>query len=183
LNWRIPFACAALLAAASPLLPLHSSSAGSGGFPGWPANWEGASLTPMPGSPQDEYFTRDFPGKVARFAAGDAQVVIRWVNSPTRRLHPAAHCFTGAGYHIEPRPMRQSRGEGGSSGLMSCFAASKGSEVLDVCEQLRDGTGNSWPDVSAWYWNAVAAPAGSSWWSFVVVERVVAGREPTDHGS
>jgi len=28
-----------------------------------------------------------------------------------------------------------------------------------------------------------AAPAGSSWWSFVVVERVVAGREPTDHGS
>jgi hypothetical protein len=168
LNWRIPFACAVLLAAATPLLPQRPSSANSGGFPGWPMAWEGEPLEPIPASPQDEYFTRDFPGKVARFAAADAQVVIRWVNSPTRRLHPAAHCFTGAGYHIEPRPMRQ---RAAGAGLMSCFAASKDGETLEVCEQLRDGAGNNWPDVSAWYWHALAAPAGGSWWSYVVVKR------------
>jgi hypothetical protein len=174
MNWRVFFALALLLAASAPLLPRSSPPADSTGFPGWPATFEGQSLTPMQASKQDEYFTRDFPGKVARFAARDAQVVIRWVNSPTRRLHPASHCFAGAGYRIEPRPMRQ-RGNGG---LMSCFAASRHGEVLEVCEQLRDGAGNSWPDVSAWYWHAVTAPAGSSWWSYVVVER-----ELTDRGS
>ncbi len=163
------------MAASAPLLPRSSSPADSAGFPGWPSTYDGNSLAPMAASKQDEYFTRDFPGKVARFAAGDTQVVIRWVNSPTRRLHPAAHCFAGAGYQIEPRPMRQRAHQGG---LMSCFAASRGGEVLEVCEQLRDSAGNSWPDVSAWYWHAVTAPSGSSWWSYVVVEH-----ELTDHGS
>jgi hypothetical protein len=61
-------------------------------------------------------------------------VVIRWVNAPTRRLHPASHCFQGA-------------------------------------SSLRGTQGETWPDVSSWYWSALTAPAGSSWWSFVVVER------------
>ena len=104
---------------------------------------------------------------MARFAAQDRQIVIRWVSSPTRRLHPASHCFTGAGYAVEPRPMRRSRdGE-----LMGCFAARKNGETLHVCEQLRDSTGASSPDVSSWYWHALIAPAGNSWWSYVSVER------------
>ena len=175
MNGRVLFVLALLLAASAPLLPRNSAPADSSGFPGWPAAYEGLPLTPLPASRQDEYFTRDFPGKVARFAAGEAQVVIRWVNSPTRRLHPAAHCFAGVGYHIAPRPMRRS-GTGGE--LMSCFAASKDGETLAVCEQMRDAAGRSWPDVSAWYWHAVLAPAGSSWWSYVVVRR-----ELTDRGS
>lgn len=175
MTWRILFLLSLALAGFAPLLPDSTSPAATAGFPGWPTDFDGMALTRMPVGEQDAYFTRDFPGQVARFSTRDAQVVIRWVNSPTRRLHPAAHCFAGSGYHIEPRPMRQ---HGASNGLMSCFAASKGGEVLQVCEQLRDSTGGSWPDVSAWYWHAVAAPAGSSWWSYVVVER-----ELTDRGS
>jgi hypothetical protein len=157
------------LAAAAPLLPkpgLPRLSAAAD-FPGWPRTYEGAMLERMAPGAQDAWFARDFPGKVARFTARDRQVVVRWVNSPTRRLHPASQCFAGAGYAIEPLPMRKSA----DGALMGCFTARKGAEALDVCEQLRDSTGGSWPDISAWYWHALAAPAGESWWSYVVVTR------------
>ncbi len=167
---RILLALALTAAAVTPLLPRAPAPhvVTHSGFPGWPREFEGVALEPVPASAQDSFFTRDFPGRVARFAAQDRQIVVRWVSAPTRRLHPAGHCFTGAGYAVEPRPMRRSKdGE-----LMSCFAARKHVETLHVCEQLRDSTGASSPDVSSWYWHAVIAPAGNSWWSYVVVERV-----------
>lgn len=156
-------------AAAAPLLPKAELPrlTGTAEFPGWPASYEGAPLARMAPGPQDAWFERDFPGRVARFSARDRQVVVRWVNSPTRRLHPASHCFAGAGYAIEPGPMRRSA----DGGLMSCFVARKGAESLSVCEQFRDSAGASWPDVSAWYWHALTASAGETWWSFVTVER------------
>jgi hypothetical protein len=157
------------LATASPLLPKVKLPAGAGTavFPGWPERADGRPLTPLPPAAQDVYFTRDFPGKVARFTSGGRQVVLRWVNAPTRRLHPASHCFAGAGYQVQPLPMDVSS----DGSLLSCFSARKPREALRVCEQLRGDGGRSWPDISSWYWNAVAAPAGSSWWSYVFVER------------
>ena len=155
-------------AAVAPLLPKARLTAneGTAEFAGWPASFEGRSLSPLPPAAQDVYFTRDFPGKVARFASGSRQVVVRWVNSPTRRLHPASHCFAGAGYAIHPLPMNVAA----DGSLMSCISARKAGEALRVCEQLQGAAGQSWPDISSWYWHAVAAPAGSSWWSYVVVE-------------
>ena len=169
MNARAILLAAMLLAAASPLLPKASLPGGAGAavFPGWPSHLDGQPLTRLPPTEQDAYFTRDFPGKVARFAAGGRQVVLRWVNAPTRRLHPASHCFAGAGYMIEPLPMAV----GGDGSLMSCFSARKPGEALRVCEQLRGAGADSWPDISSWYWHAVAAPSGSSWWSYVLVER------------
>jgi hypothetical protein len=165
----ILFALMLGFAAASPLLPKVKLTGGAGTaiFPGWPANFDGQALTPMPPAAQDVYFTRDFPGKVARFSAEGRQVVLRWVNAPTRRLHPASHCFAGAGYQVQPLPMDVSS----DGSLMSCFSARKPREALRVCEQLRHDDGRSWPDISSWYWHALAAPAGSSWWSYVMVER------------
>lgn len=162
------FAVSLLLAATAPLLPRTRPDASeAAGFPGWPARFDGQPLQSMVAAPEDAYFTRGFPGKVARFASGNRQVVVRWVNSATRRLHPARHCFAGAGYEIHPQPMaHDANGE-----LMSCFSARKAGNALRVCEVLR-GTGTeSWPDVSSWYWHALSAPAGKSWWSFVIVER------------
>jgi hypothetical protein len=157
------------LASAAPLLPRPALPGAAGGavFPGWPTEFDGVKLERMAPGREDAWFTRDFPGKVARFAARDRQVVMRWVSSPTRRLHPASHCFTGAGYAVTPAPMARTR----DGALMSCFNARRGNDALKVCEQLRDPTGQSWPDVSAWYWHALTSPAGGSWWSFVVVER------------
>lgn len=156
------------LASAAPLLPRPASprATQAAEFPGWPAQFDGVPLSRMAPGREDVWFTRDFPGRVARFAAKDTQVVVRWVNSPTRRLHPASQCFAGAGYAISPAPMRKSA----DGALMSCFVAHKGDHALRVCEQIRDSAGASWPDVSAWYWHAVMAPARSAWWSYVVVE-------------
>lgn len=165
---RLFFLCL-VLAAAAPLLPKPGlpQAGAAGDFPSWPSSFEGQPLERMAPGPQDDWFARDFPGKVARFSSGQRQVVMRWVNSPTRRLHPASHCFAGAGYAIGPLPMRRSADDQ----LMSCFVARKGGEALNVCEQLRGSNGGSWPDVSAWYWHAVAAPATEAWWSTVIVER------------
>jgi hypothetical protein len=160
------------LAAFAPLLPRTPMPrlGAAADFPGWPTRFEGVALARMAPGREDGWFARDFPGKVARFSAGDRQVVVRWVNSPTRRLHPASHCFTGAGYALAPEPMTRTQ----DGALMSCFTARKGREALKVCEQFRDSKGGSYPDVSAWYWHALAAPAGSAWWSFVIVERAAA---------
>ena len=163
------FLLALALASAAPLFPRPTLS-GNGtpaSFPGWPAEFEGAALARMAPGREDAWFTRDFPGKVARFSARDRQIVVRWVSSPTRRLHPASQCFTGAGYAVTPAPMARSR----DGALMSCFTARRGVEALKVCEQLRDDAGRSWPDVSAWYWHALTSPAGGAWWSYVIVER------------
>jgi len=155
------------IAATAPLLPKASVPQAQGAtFGGWPRTFDGEPLRPLAAGPQDAWFARDFPGKVARFAAGGKQVVIRWVNAPTRRLHPAAHCFEGAGYQLSPLPM----GRSANGALMSCFSARKDGEALRICEQLRGTDEATWPDVSSWYWSALAAPAGSSFWSYVVVE-------------
>jgi len=40
-----------------------------------------------------------------------------------------------------------------------------------VRQVIRDERGESWPDVSAWYWNALFASSSAPWWSFVVAEK------------
>jgi hypothetical protein len=163
------FGVALVLAAIAPAIPRQAPSveATARGFAGWPRSLDGAPLTRLPPGPQDEWFARDFPGRVARFATQDKQVVIRWVDSPTRRLHPANQCFRGAGYSIARRPMRLA----GNGDAMSCFAASKGTDVLEVCEKIEAASGRTWSDVSSWYWSALARPDPGGWWSYVVVTR------------
>ena len=163
------FCAAAVLASIAPALPRPTPSADDAAheFPGWPRHFDGAPLSRLPPGPQDEWFARDFPGRVARFATQDKQVVIRWVDSPTRRLHPASQCFRGAGYSIAQLPMRLA----GGAGAMSCFAATKGADVLEVCEKIEDANGRTWSDVSSWYWGALARPDAAGWWSYVVVTR------------
>jgi hypothetical protein len=163
------FGVTLVLAAIAPALPRQAppAEAGARNFPGWPRSYDGAPLTRLPPGPQDAWFTRDFPGRVARFTTPDKQVVIRWVNTPTRRLHPANHCFRGAGYSLAERPMRLTR----NGGVMSCFTASKDTDVLEVCERIEAASGRTWSDVSAWYWGALLRPDPGGWWSYVVVTR------------
>lgn len=171
---RLAFVALLLAAGLAPLAPAgHGSEAPAANFPGWPAAFEGRRLTPMPAAAEDAFFARDFPGRIARFTDGRRQIVLRWVSEPTRRLHPAAHCFAGVGYAIAPQPLRHAP----DGALMGCFAARKGAVALRVCEILRDGQGRSWADVSAWYWSALLAPAPGAWWSTVIVEPEAAGPE------
>jgi hypothetical protein len=163
------FLLAALAAAVAPLLGgANDAGAASAGFPGWPTQYEGRPLTAMPLTPRENSFVRDFPGRVGRFSDGQREIIMRWVDAPTRRLHSAADCFRGIGYGITPLPVRKD----GSGAAMSCFRAGHGGDAIAVCELIRDERGGIWPDVSAWYWNAMFGASRGPWWSFVVAERM-----------
>ena len=162
------FVLAALCAALMPLFHWANDVAmAATTFPGWPSHYEGRPLTAMALTQREDAFVRDFPGRVGRFSDGTREIIVRWVAAPTRRLHSAADCFRASGYTISPMPVRRD-----AAGVaMGCFRASQRANKMMVCELIRDEQGESWPDVSAWYWNAVFGSGRGPWWSFVIAER------------
>src|SRR5258708_552827 len=163
------FLLTAIAAALAPLVHRVSDAAlaAIGDFPGSPARYEGHALAQLPLTRREDAFVRDFPGRVGRFSDGRREIIIRWVGAPTRLLHPAADCFRGSGYSIAPMPVR--RDAAGSA--MSCFRASQQADRMIVCEVINDEHGESWPDVSAWYWSALFAAGSAPWWAFLVAEK------------
>lgn len=160
-------ACA--VAALLPFLPARtesSSHAGAVAFPGWPAEFEGKPLTALPMTELEQRFNSDFPGKINRFTDGKREIIIRWVTEATRKLHPSSDCFQGLGYAVKPLPVR--RDDKGS--LWSSFDATKGSDRLRVYERIHSDTGETWTDVSAWYWAALQTGSGS-WWAITIAEK------------
>jgi hypothetical protein len=158
------------IAAGVPFLPAQSKTppgtAGTVVFPGWPAEFEGKALTQLPLNAIENSFASDFPGRIARFTDGEREVIIRWVTEPTRKLHPSSDCFQGLGYSV--KPLAAHRDEHGS--LWARFAATKGNERLVVYEQVHADSGETWTDVSAWYWSALQHDSGS-WWAITIAEK------------
>lgn len=158
---------AVLPAAIAPLLQRGGSGASAVAFPGWPSHYEGQLLTELPLSAREQAFLRDFPGRVGRFSDGRREIIIRFVDTPTRKLHPAADCLRGIGYSV--RSTAPARAADGAT--MACFHATRGEETIRICELTRDQHGDSWPHVSAWYWSGLLGRSRPPWWSFVVAER------------
>ena len=160
-------ACA--VAALVPFLSAQSESsvnAGAVAFPGWPTEFEGKRLTPLPLTVIEQRFNSDFPGKIGRFTDGKRELIFRWVTEATRKLHPASDCFQGLGYSVKPLAIH--RDEKGS--LWSSFAATKGKDQLRVYERIHTDSGETWTDVSAWYWSALQHGEGS-WWAITIAEK------------
>jgi hypothetical protein len=160
-------ACA--VAALMPFLSSRSESSGNAAtasFPGWPTDFEGKTLTPLPLTTIEERFNAEFPGKIGRFTDGKREFIVRWVTEATRKLHPASDCFQGLGYTVKPRPIY--RDEKGS--LWSSFAATKGNDQLRVYERIHNNYGETWTDASAWYWAALQHGKGS-WWAITIAEK------------
>jgi hypothetical protein len=162
----ILFGLSVVTAGVAPLLGEHRSSANPGQEVefSWPTHYEGVALRKMPLSEKEDAFLRDFPGRVGRFLADGQEIIIRRVETPTRRLHSAAECLRGNGYSVTPLPSR----EDAFGHPMGCMRARLASESLEVCELIRDDHGSSWPDVSEWYWHALFDPDSAPWWSYVV---------------
>lgn len=133
-------------------------------FSGWPTTYEGNVLYRLPLSPRETQFTQHFPGKIARFSDGQREIIIRWVAKATRRLHPAKDCFLGVGYRIAPLPVQTNQ----QGVAMGCFSATRQHSTLQVCEFLTTHRGESWSDVTAWYWQALWQPNANGWWSYVI---------------
>ena len=158
------------LAALIPILPLRSKQSQVAiprvAFSEWPANFEGQTLRPLPLTERELRFGEDFPGKIGRFTDGKREVIIRWVSEATRRLHRASDCFEGIGFSIRPLPLHVD--ENGSR--WSRFIAVRGKERLRVRERIYTDTGESWTDVSSWYWASVQETSAGPWWAITVAE-------------
>ena len=169
LNARVEIAILLLAAVAAALAPLatrSSNAVASAPFPGWPTHYEGRALVELPLTAREAAFTQDFPGRVGRFSDGQREIIIRWLGTPTRKLHSAADCFRGSGYAITPIAARK----GSDSSTMGCFRATLHGASMTICEVIRDERGGNWSDVSAWYWDGMLRSSPPPWWSFVVAQ-------------
>ncbi len=157
-----------LVAALRPLwLPVQTARP-SLAFPGWPATLQNNELIPLPLTEREEAFSRDFPGKIGRFTDGSREIILRWVTKDTRKLHPASDCFRGAGYAVHPLPVRVDS----SGDHWGCFSAQRQSTSLRVCERIRDTSGVSFSDTSAWFWAATMGTSSGPWWAETVAEAI-----------
>jgi hypothetical protein len=161
----LSFALACAIAALAPLAPSAPKAAVAEGFPGWPSSFEGAALTQLPLSPVELRFQENFPGRVGRFSDGRREVILRWVSSVTRKLHPAGDCFKANGYALTPLPIAVKDGQ-----QWSGFTAVRGKQQLEVRERIVDAAGAQWSDVSAWYWAVQLGRSSGPWWAVTVAQ-------------
>ena len=160
----IVFTVACMGAALAPLATgTAKRQAGTDGFPGWPASFEGAALTQLPLSPIEERFGQNFPGRVGRFSDGRREIILRWVAAGTRKLHPAGDCFKANGYALVALPISVKDGQ-----RWSGFSAERGQQKFEVRERIVDGAGAQWSDVSAWYWAVQLGQTAGPWWAVTV---------------
>lgn len=160
----------ALACAAAGLAPLvhnpPAREAVADGFPGWPAQFEGAALTQLPLSPIEERFGQNFPGRVGRFTDGRREIILRWVAGGTRKLHPAGDCFKANGYALAALPISVKDGQ-----RWSGFTAARGTQKFEVRERIHDAAGAQWSDVSSWYWAVQLGKTTGPWWAVTVARR------------
>lgn len=165
--WKFAAVALAVVAGAAPLLPRAAPPSPSVAS-SWPASYEGRALTRIAPAPEDRFLARQFPGQVARFSDGRRQIVLRRVAAATRTLHPASDCFRAIGYTVTPAPMRLAP----DGQPASCFTASRDGHSLTACEQVRDASGGeSWPDISSWYWSALLGRSQGPWTAALTVEQ------------
>lgn len=163
----IPFCVLCLVAGLAPLVTEDLNFVQQAqAFPGWPDNFDGKRLRQLPLSDRENLFLQYFPGSIGRFTDGKREYILRWLTSPTRKFHPASDCFRGIGYQIESLSI-ESRED---NQQWSVFLASKADERFRVYERIYDQQGNSWTDVSSWYWAAMLGKSEGPWWSVTIAE-------------
>lgn len=162
-----------LLCAAAALIPLWPSASPqqashTTAFPGWPAQFEGKSLTPVPLSPRELRFYRDFTGRIAKFTDGKRQIVMRWSDTATHKFHLSERCYEAIGYKITATPLTLD-----SSGhRWRTFAATlpRNGAYVKVYELIYDSSGHEWTDEAAWRWACFWKHTRPPWWSITVAE-------------
>ena len=162
---RGTFLAACLFAA---VVPLRGTQEGvptvKDNFPGWPETFEGRALKRLPLDPREEEFFKGFPGEMARFTDGRRRILIRWVGERTRKLHPSSDCYKSTGWSVKPAGLEPDE----NGNLWSTFEARRGEEHVSVSATILDTAGNSWADVSSWYWAALFGKTSGPWWAYTV---------------
>lgn len=136
----------------------------------WPRELDGKPLRMIELSGAEKSFLADFPGHLGRFTDGSREIIVRLIDRETRKLHPAADCLKGAGYAVKPMPLFVDR-DGRNWGRVE---AKREGTVLEVRELIVDSRGNSWSDVSSWFWAGMLKRGERPYAAFVVSTNVPA---------
>ena len=125
-------------------------------------------LSPMPPTPTEMAFAESFPGTLASYQWGDSQVILRRVNSATRRLHPSRDCLRAAGFETtEAITIRLGDGTDWAR-----FHATRDGDRWTVFERVVSVQNHlSWTDASAWYWSAIRHPLNGPWQAETVISK------------
>lgn len=134
--------------------------------PRWPEKIDEVALVPVESLEEEKAFAADFPGLMKRFTDGSNSYFIRYVRKETRQLHPSSDCFRGLGYSTQPLPLVVSR----DGSRWSSFMAEKTGARYIVTERIFDQAGQSWTDVSDWYWSAALGKSKGPWFDVTVAK-------------
>jgi len=137
-------------------------------FQQWPDKFEGRSLQRLPITEKEQGFSQGFPGKIARFTDGSREIIMRYIEQPSRKLHPSADCLRGAGYTVDSQPIKRDQ----TGELWGCVLAKKNNLNYRVCERIFDQSGNSWYDVSSWFWSVLLKNSQGPWLAITIAEEV-----------
>lgn len=131
----------------------------------WPTMFDGVSLIRQPLSPMEQSFARSFPGHIAKFTWGEAEVIMRRTHQATRMMHPSGDCLRAAGFETHSEPLFRDADDllWGAS-----FALRDGKRWL-VHERYVSENGDACTDASAWYWQALLYPDEGPWTAMTVI--------------
>lgn len=119
----------------------------------------------VPLSQSEAKFAESFPGYIAKFQDGDKSIIIRLVVKETRQLHPLADCLRASGYDIHTLPIIVDR----AGSKWAQYEAKQDSQHLLVQEQIKDKNGQSFTDVSQWYWTCFWNNSHGPWLAVTIV--------------
>lgn len=125
----------------------------------WPQRWDMRELRPLAQGDIERRFAARFPGALAKLTDGERQYVMRYIDQPTRMLHPAADCYRGSGYRIEATRLERDA----QARDWRCFEAVRAGRRTRVCERITDAEGRAFTDTSAWFWAALTARSKGPW--------------------
>lgn len=156
-----------IVSAVTPLVARNPATKSAVQFPEWPMEFGGLPLQELPLTNREHVYLKEFPGKIARFTDGEREIVMRYVATPSRKLHPTADCLRGNGLTVSPLPLFQdSRNK-----IWGCVSAvSDRGERLKVCEQIIDIAGETFSDTSTWFWAAMLEQSHGPWLAVSVAE-------------
>ena len=137
-------------------------------FQQWPSTFEGHVIHRLPMTNKERGFNQNFPGKIARFTDGTREIIIRYIEKPSRKVHPSADCLRGSGYQVEPQAIKRDQNDQ----LWGCVLAKRNGISYRICERLYDQSGNSWYDVSSWFWSVLLKNSQGPWWAITIAEEI-----------
>ncbi|HTE20918.1 MAG TPA: hypothetical protein VK689_21345, partial [Armatimonadota bacterium] len=140
-------------------------------------------LTPLPPGDLARRWAALNPGPLAHFALPDgSELLLRWVDRPSRALHPAEDCYRGQGYALTPlppvsapAPVTLNAPESGRAKpvLWRRFRATRDGAEWEVRSLILSQGGETYPDPGWWWWktNGPGASDRGPWWAVTLQRR------------